>query len=133
MTTRKRGSARSKGPGAGPMGRHAKFAILLDGKWGPCDEEMNLWINRALHDWAGLPDSITIRDEDGEAHTLSGDARQVLYLALWAMDARLRPERGYREKADLCYTALAAAFHGKGIQELRRLFQLGAKRPWLEK
>jgi hypothetical protein len=116
-----------------------------DGTWSPCDERQNPTLSRALEeelnptlsrvshaleDPAGLPGSITMRDENGEAHTLSHAAAEVLYLALLAMDSRLRPGGCYREKADELYAVLAAG-HQEGIQELRKVFRLGAKSPWL--
>jgi len=72
-----------------------------------------------------------MRDEHGDPHTLSFAASHVLSLALLAMDARLRPGECYRERADEFYAVLAGAFHRDGVQELRRVFRLGANRPWL--
>jgi hypothetical protein len=116
------------------MTSRSEFAIRQpDGTWAPCDVELNRRINDAMEDFErGLPGSVTVRDEDGNPHTLSGAADQVLYLALLMMDARLRPGGCYREKADEIYALLAAGpLHADGVQELRRVFQLGAKRPWL--
>jgi hypothetical protein len=41
-------------------------------------------------------------------------------LTLLAMDARLRPERGYQENADKILASLSAVFYADGIQELGR-------------
>lgn len=76
------------------------------------------------------PLSVTVRDENGQVHTLSWSATQVLHLALLAMDARLRPGGCYKERADEIYAVLAAGSK-KGVQELRKIFMLGARKPWL--
>lgn len=110
------------------------FAMRLpDNTWQPCDEELNQWLDRIAAARGGQPLTVIAFNEDSEAAVIAGNAWRVLHLALMAMDARLRPERGYRERADEIYAALAGgpAFE-EGIQELRRVFQLGAKRPLLE-
>jgi hypothetical protein len=104
-----------------------------DGSWAPCNRTLNRQLAQALHDFAGTPNSITVRDEYGEAHTLSFAAGHVVHLALLALDARLRPGGCYREKAHELYTMLATTFHADAIGELRRVFHLGGKRPWLVK
>jgi hypothetical protein len=102
-----------------------------DGTWAPCDDELNAWLDRIAAARGGQPFTIIAFTEDGEAEVIAGAAYHVLHLALMAMDARLRPERGYRERADEIYAVLAGGLKD-GIQELRRVFNLGAKGPWLE-
>jgi hypothetical protein len=103
-----------------------------DGSWAPCDSELNGWFDRISAAGGAQPLTVIAYDEDAEAHVISGFSYHVLFMALMAMDARLRPERGYRERADEIYMALATCDPNgqKGVQELRRVFRLGVQRPW---
>jgi hypothetical protein len=103
-----------------------------DGSWARFDRAASLLLEKAMADLtAGEPGSIVVRDEHDEPHVLSPAAAMVVRMALYAMDARLRPGGCYRERADEVYTVLATTFHEEAVQELRRVFHLGAKRPWL--
>src|SRR4051794_17918179 len=109
--------------------RHA-FAMRQDDEsWAPCDAELNEWLDRTLAARGGQPLTMIHFNEDGQTDVISGGAYHILSLALQAMDARLRPERGYREKADQIYTILAGGFE-EALQELRRVFKLGAQGPF---